>query len=346
MTNKTAVITGISGQDGSYLAEYLLSLPEYTKVIGIHRRLSNNNGLSRTSHLLHNPKFLLEEGDLTDSHSVCNIIKKYSPHEFYNLAAQSHVGTSFKQPNLTFSTNTGGVVNILENLLNYSPHTKLYQASTSEMFGQEFSAAENHDLNTIEKFQDETTPFKPQSPYGASKLASHHLVRIYREGYNLFGCCGILFNHESPRRGVNFVTKKITNYIGMLQNNLTNEKLKLGNLNSCRDWGHAKDYVRAMHLMLQQNIPDDFVISTGSSHSIKEFLSIAFNLVNKNYEDYVEIDSEFIRPAEVDYLRGRSTKAYHILGWQPQISFEQLVQDMVDYDVKQYAHSKYKKVVS
>jgi GDPmannose 4,6-dehydratase len=340
--NKTAIITGISGQDGSYLAEFLLSKNEYSKVVGLYRRTSHNNGLARVHHLLHNTNFIPEEADLIDPHSITNVIKKYLPDEFYNLAAQSHVGTSFKQPNLTFSVNTNGVVNIIENILQYSSHTKFYQASTSEMFGQEFSVNENYELNTLEKYQDESTPFKPQSPYGVSKLAAHNLVRIYRDGYNLFGSCGILFNHESPRRGVNFVTKKITNYIGMLQNNLTNEKLKLGNLYSCRDWGHAKDYVRAMWMMLQHEIPDDFVIATGQTHSIQDFLQIAFGKVNKNYEDYVVTDSEFYRPAEVDYLRGRPTKAHHVLGWKPEISFDDLVTDMLNYDIKYYSHPKHK----
>jgi len=340
---KIAVITGVSGQDGSYLSEYLLDSPDYSSVIGLYRRSSNISSLARINHLLHHPKFITEECDLTDPHSITHIIKKYAPHEFYNLAAQSHVGTSFKQPNLTFDVNTLGVINIIESILQYSPHTRFYQASTSEMFGQEFTAIENASLNIIEKFQDENTPFKPQSPYGASKLASHNLVRIYREGYNFYGCCGILFNHESPRRGVNFVTKKITDYIGQLENGLTNDKLHLGNLNSCRDWGHAKDYVRAMHIMLQQQSADDFVIATGITHSIKEFLLAAFNMVNKNYEDYVVVDSSFIRPAEVDYLRGRSTKAYHLLGWTPQISFDSLVEDMVNYDIKYYSNSKFKK---
>jgi len=344
---KIAVITGISGQDGSYLVEHLLDKsPEYSKVVGLYRRSSNISSLSRINHLLHHPNFITEECDLTDPHSIGHIIKKYNPDEFYNLAAQSHVGTSFKQPNLTFDVNTLGVINIIESILQYSPKTKLYQASTSEMFGQEFTASENSISNTIEKFQDENTPFKPQSPYGVSKLASHNLIRIYRDGYNLYGCCGILFNHESPRRGVNFVTKKITNYIGLLQNNLTNDKLHLGNLHSCRDWGHAKDYVRAMHLMLQQQYADDFVIATGHTHSIKDFLTLAFNMVNKNYEDYVVTDPEFYRPAEVDYLRGRSTKAFHILGWEPQISFEQLVSDMVNYDIKYYSNTKHKKVTN
>lgn len=339
--HKTALITGITGQDGSYLAEFLIDRMDYDRVIGLNRRSSVNN-TARINHLLHNSKFILEEADLTDSASVNDLIVKYQPDEVYNLAAQSHVGTSFKQPSTTICINTLGVINLLESILRHSPSTRFYQASTSEMFGQEFSVDEtiNNNIQSLEKFQDETTPFKPQSPYGVSKLASHNLVRIYREGYNLFGSCGILFNHESPRRGVNFVTKKITNYIGKLQNGLTNEKLKLGNLKSCRDWGHAKDYVRAMWMMLQQDKPDDFVIATGDTHTIEEFLEIAFRLIDKNYQDYVETDQEFFRPAEVDYLRGKSNKAKHILGWQPEISFEDLVKDMVKYDVKYYSSGR------
>ena len=341
MNNKIALITGITGQDGSYLAELLLDKEEYSQVIGLNRRSSVNN-TARIHHLLHNPKFILEEADLTDPASVNDLIFKYQPNEIYNLAAQSHVGTSFKQPSTTFCVNTLGVINLLESISRHSPSTRFYQASTSEMFGQEFSVDEiiNNNIQSLEKFQDETTPFKPQSPYGASKLASHNLVRIYRDGYGLFGSCGILFNHESPRRGVNFVTKKITNYIGRLENGLTNEKLKLGNLKSCRDWGHAKDYVRAMWMMLQKDKPDDFVIATGYTHTIEEFLEIAFGLVNKNYNDYVEIDKEFFRPAEVDYLRGRSDKAKNILGWEPHISFEGLVKDMVQYDIKYYSGNR------
>ena len=334
---KTALITGITGQDGSYLADYLLNHNDYSRVIGLNRRSSVNN-TARINHLLHNPKFVIEEADLTDPSSIKDLIIKYQPDEIYNLAAQSHVGTSFKQPSLTLCVNTIGVINLLESILKHSYNTKFYQASTSEMFGQEFSTGEiyENDILYIEKFQDETTPFRPQSPYGASKLASHNLVRIYRDGYGLFGSCGILFNHESPRRGVNFVTKKITNYIGKLQNGLTNNKLKLGNLKSCRDWGHAKDYVRAMHMMLQSDKPDDFVIATGDTHSIEEFLEIAFNLINKDYRDYIEIDPELYRPAEVDYLRGNPAKAQQLLNWKPEISFENLVQDMVNYDIKYY----------
>lgn len=335
--NKIALITGITGQDGSYLAEYLLDKNEYSKIIGLNRRVSISN-TSRINHFLHNPKFSLEEYDLTDPSSVNDLINKYQPDEFYNLAAQSHVATSFKQPSTTLCVNTIGVINILESIIKYSKHTKFYQASTSEMFGYEFSIKEvyENDILYIEKFQDETTPFNPQSPYGVSKLASHNLVRIYRDGYGLFGSCGILFNHESPRRGVNFVTKKITNYIGKLQNGLANEKLKLGNIKSCRDWGHAKDYVRAMYMMLQHNEPDDFVVATGDTYSIEDFLEISFGIINKDYNDYIEIDQNLYRPAEVDYLRGQSEKAKQILNWTPEISFEALVQDMVNYDIQYY----------
>lgn len=341
MINKIAIITGITGQDGSYLAEFLLNKNEYSKVIGLNRRSSVNN-TARIRHFLHNPKLVIEEADLTDPSCISDIVSKYKPSEFYNLAAQSHVSTSFKQPSTTFNINTLGVINILEAILKHSANTKLYQASTSEMFGSEFSTESDPDTGMLIKFQDENTPFKPQSPYGISKLASHNLVRIYRDGYGLFGSCGILFNHESPRRGINFVTKKITNYIGKLKNNLTNEKLQLGNLKSCRDWGHAKDYVRAMWMMLQMDNPDDFVIATGHTHTIEEFLTVAFDMVQLNYKDHIEINSEFFRPAEVEYLNGKPTKANYMLKWQPEISFENLVKDMVDYDIKSYSNKNEK----
>jgi GDPmannose 4,6-dehydratase len=329
--SKIALITGITGQDGSYLADLLLEKSEYDLIVGLHRRSSTVN-TSRVHHILHHPKFILEEFDLTDPISVAAIIEKYNPNEFYNLAAQSHVGTSFKQPTTTFNINTNGVVNILDSIVKHSPGTKLYQASTSEMFGANFSV----DVNTGEKYQDENTSFKPQSPYGVAKLAAHNLVRIYREGYDIFGCCGILFNHESPRRGENFVTRKITKWIGEFVNSGRSEnfpKLRLGNLEARRDWGHAKDYVRAMWMMLQQDTPDDFVICTERTHSISDFLNASFNLIDINdWDDYVVQDPEFYRPAEVDYLKGRSSKAFEKLGWKPELSFEALVANMVEYD--------------
>jgi len=333
----TALITGITGQDGSYLAELLLE--KKYRVIGLHRRTSTNN-LNRIKHLIHKHELILEEFDLTDPSGCSEIVKKYKPDEVYNLAAQSHVGTSFKQPSTTFNINTLGVVNLLESIRQFSPSTKLYQASTSEMFGSSYSVDDKG-----EKFQNEQTDLIPQSPYGSAKLASHHMMNIYRKSYGMFCCSGILFNHESPRRGENFVTRKITKYIGQLVNNKLpsnaafsdgNYKLGLGNLDAERDWGHAKDYVRAMYLMLQNEEPKDYVISTGKTYSVRYFCDIAFKLVGLNYQDYIYIDPQFYRPAEVDYLRGDSSLAHKDLNWSPSITFENLVKDMVDYDVKQY----------
>lgn len=322
---KTAIITGITGQDGSYLSELLLE-KEYN-VIGCHRRSSTNN-LNRVNHLLSNPRYKLTEFDLTDPSGVTQTVNKYQPDEFYNLAAQSHVGTSFKQPSTTFEINTIGVTNILEAIRHHSPHTKLYQASTSEMFGRNYSSEKDG-----RKYQNEKTEMLPQSPYGVAKLASHNMVEIYRSAYSLFGCCGILFNHESSRRGENFVTRKITKYIGKLVRGETKERLKLGNLDAHRDWGHAKDYVRAMWMMLQREQPEDFVIATGETHSVKEFLDLAFKSVQLNSDDHVEIDPDLFRPAEVDYLCGDPTLAKEKLGWEPEMSFTDLIDDMVKSDV-------------
>lgn len=322
---KTAVVTGITGQDGSYLAELLLQL-NY-KVIGMHRRSSINN-FARINRLIKSPNLILEECDLTDPSGITNLVKKYQPAEFYNLAAQSHVGSSFKIPSTTIQIDTLGVVNILEAITYHSPATRFYQASTSEMYGRNYDT-----IDYPEPYQNEETMFVPQSPYGVAKLASHRLVGIYREAYGLFGCCGILFNHESPRRGENFVTRKITKYIGDLVNNRTSQKLQLGNLSAKRDWGHAKDYVRAMYLMLQHTHPDDYVIATSNTYSVKDFLQIAFAKVDIDYTAYVNIDENLYRPAEVQYLRGIPLKAKTILGWEPEYSFEDLVNEMVDYDV-------------
>lgn len=326
MINKTAILTGITGQDGSYLAELLLS-KNYT-VIGLHRRSSSNN-TSRLYNILNNTNLHLIECDITDPSSVFNILCQYKPDEFYNLAAQSHVQTSFSQPSATFNVNTLGVTNILEAIRLHSMHTKFYQASTSEMFGSNYDI----DPETGEKYQDENTTFLPQSPYGISKLASHRMVQLYRQAYNMFVCSGILFNHESPRRGELFVTRKITKYLGSLVNNKTRDKLKLGNLYAYRDWGHAKDYVYGMWLMLQQEQPDDFVLCSNTTHSVKDFLELAFDKVNLDYKDYVEIDPSLCRPAEVDYLKGSSNKANTVLGWYPKISFDALVDDMINADV-------------
>lgn len=336
---KTAVITGINGQDGSYLAELLIE-KKYT-VVGLHRRSSTNTSY-RINHLLDNPNLILEEFDLTDPSSCNHIVDKYKPDELYNLAAMSHVGTSFKQPSTTFEIDTLGVINLLEAIRHFSPNTRFYQASTSEMFGANYSVRKNPETNEDEYYQDENTPFAPQSPYAVAKLASHRLIQIYREAYGLFSCSGILFNHESERRGENFVTRKITKYIGQLSNNLLNgSKLHLGNLEARRDWGHAKDYVLAMHLMLNSsNIPNDYVISTGNTHTVKDFLIRSFNIIDQKYDDYVYIDPELYRPCEVNFLRGDSSKAKNELGWNPKMSFDELVQTMVNSDIEYYKNEK------
>ena len=327
--SKVALVTGVTGQDGSYLSDFLLD-NDY-RVIGLHRR-SSTNSFTRIQHLLEHPNFKLEEFDITDPSDCSRVLEKYTPDELYNLAAQSHVGTSFKQPFTTFEINTTGVINLLEALKARSPKTKFYQASTSEMFG------ENYTIGSDGKYQNEDTPFAPQSPYAVAKLASHRMVQIYRESYGLYACCGILFNHESPRRGENFVTRKITQYIGQLTNGLLKDThyrtLKLGNIYSYRDWGHAKDFVRVMHMMLQQDIAEDYVVATGTTHTVKDFLEASFGLANLNYEDYLEIDPTLYRPAEVDYLKGDANKARQSLGWKPQMSFSDLVADMVYSDIE------------
>jgi GDPmannose 4,6-dehydratase len=330
--NHIAMVTGVTGQDGSYLSEWLLS-KGYT-VIGLYRRSSSNN-FHRLNNIIHNPNFQLEEFDLTDPSDVSQSINRFQPEEFYNLAAQSHVATSFKQPSTTMEINATGVINILEAIRNYSSATKFYQASTSEMFGRNVSV----NYATNETYQNENTELLPQSPYGVSKVAAHRMVQIYREGYGIFGCSGILFNHESPRRGENFVTRKITKYIGKLINNINSEgSLKLGNINIHRDWGHAKDYVRAMWMMMQHDVPDDYVIATGETRTVLDFLKAAFNHVNLDYKEYVEIDPSLYRPAEVEYLKGLPDKAKDVLGWEPEISFDELVVDMVESDIKSYSY--------
>lgn len=329
--NKTAIISGVTGQDGSYLTELLLE--KNYKVIGLYRRSSSPH-FERLSNIINSPNLNLIEFDLTDPISIYNIISKYQPDEFYNLAAMSHVATSFSQPKTTFDVNTNGVLHILEGIRTSSSATKFYQASTSEMFGKNYDVDQNNN-----KYQDENTVLTPQSPYAVSKTASHNLVRIYREAYNIFASSGILFNHEGPRRGENFLTRKVTKYIGQLINNQTSETLKLGNLQSYRDWGHAQDYVKAMYLMLQQEQPDDFVICTGETHSVLEFVKKAFATVNLDYKKYVVIDPSLYRPAEVDYLCGRSSKAKQALGWEPSISFDELVAEMVNSDILKYKKS-------
>ena len=328
-----AIIFGITGQDGSYLAELLIE--KGYEVVGITRRVSVPT-LNRINHIL--PKIKIVEGDITDAFSVSNVIKEEEPDEIYNLAAQSHVGTSFKQPSLTWDVTAGGVLNILE-AIRYSGRKdaiKFYQASSSEMFGKNYNLREG--FAEMIKFQDEKTPFAPQSPYAIAKLAAHHLVRNYRDSYGIFACSGILFNHESERRGEKFVTRKITKWIGeFVASGMDKEfpTLRLGNLDAKRDWGHAEDYVRGMWQMVQHKIPDDYVVATGETYSVREFLDIAFKYVGiDDWENLVVIDPEFYRPAEVDYLLGIPTKVKRVLGWEPHISFEKLVERMVDSDVE------------
>ena len=354
MGNKLAVITGISGQDASYLSELLLS-KDYN-VIGINRRTSGNN-ISRLSNCIDNPKFNLIEGDLCDSNSINNIIHRYKPDEFYNLAAQSHVATSFSQPTYTFDVNAKGPLLILEAIHQYSKHTKFYQASTSEMFGSNYSTKINGTFvgmqpeadsfgyinRSEEKYQDESTSLCPNSPYAVAKVAAHNLVRIYRDAYNIHASAGILFNHESERRGENFVTRKITKYIGSLANSndiLQFPSLKLGNIDAVRDWGHARDYIEAMWRMLQQNKPDDYIIGTGEGYTVKEFLIEAFSLIGLNWEDFVEIDPSLYRPCEVPYLRCDPSKAKKVLGWKANTTFKELVKLMVESDINEQKNKK------
>ena len=300
-------------------------------VVALRRRSSSEKGLERIQYLLNNDNFKLVEADITDSGCVNNLIQEYKPSEIYNLAAQSHVGTSFKQPSYTSQVNLQGPINFLEAIRLLSPSTKFYQASTSEMFGK------NYEQMGDTKYQKETTAFVPQSPYAVAKLAAHEMVRIYRDSYGLFACCGILFNHESERRGENFVTRKITKWIGEFVASGQDEDfpaLRLGNLDAHRDWGHAQDYVEAMYMMLQQDEPEDYVIATSETHSVREFLTEAFNEIGiTNFEPYVVIDPEFYRPCEVDWLLGHTGKARDQLGWRPKVSFQELVQRMVRSDI-------------
>jgi|TARA_Y100000817_G_scaffold313958_1_gene311334 GDPmannose 4,6-dehydratase len=328
---KKAIIYGVTGQDGSYLSDLLLS-KEYT-VYGVTRRTSFNNTL-RISHLLNKKEFHLVQGDVTDMSSIYGLLNEVQPDEVYNLAAQSHVGTSFNQPLLTWNVTGQGCINILEVIRQMVNRPRFYQASSSEMFGDQYNLDNNR-----EKYQDERTTFNPQSPYAIAKLAGHSAVSLYRRSYDLFACGGILFNHESERRGERFVTRKISRYVADLywatQTGRSIPRLKLGNLSAQRDWGHAEDYVEAMWMMLQHDYADDFVISTGNTYSVEDYLKEAFKCINiVEYMDHVEIDESLMRPSEVPYLRGISKKAERRLGWKPKMGFENLVSRMVQYDIQ------------
>ena len=340
MKKKVALIFGVTGQDGAYLSKLLLK--KKYKVYGVKRRSSTINtervdDIYKDINLKSN--FVLFYGDLTDSSSILNLIKKTQPNEIYNLAAQSHVQVSFEVPEYSADVNSLGTLRILEAIknLNLEKKVKFYQAGTSEMFGR-----------TREKFQNEKTPFYPASPYGVSKCFAHWITVNYREAYNIFACNGILFNHESPIRGETFVTKKIVQGLIRIKHG-QQKRLFLGNLYSKRDWGHAKDYVRAMWLMLQQNQPEDFVIATGKQHSVKEFINLAANFLNIeiswkgkgedeigifNDKEIIKIDKKYFRPTEVETLLGDASKAKKKLNWKPEISFENLVKEMIDEDLR------------
>ncbi len=316
--SKRALITGITGQDGSYLAEFLLT--KGYQVFGLTRRTSTMN-FERIEKII--DKIELVQGDLIDQGSLDAAIKEIQPDEVYNLAAQSFVPTSWNQPVLTGEVTALGVTRVLEAIRKVKPDARFYQASSSEMFGKVRQVPQN-----------EKTPFYPRSPYGVSKVYGHWITVNYRESYDLFAVSGILFNHESPRRGLEFVTRKISYGVARIKMGLS-KKLVLGNLEAKRDWGYAPDYVQAMWLMLQQNKPDDYVIATGETHSVREFVQLAFGVVGiNNWQDYVEQDPRFMRPAEVEMLVGDASKAKNKLGWRPKTSFEELVRIMVEADLK------------
>lgn len=313
---RTALITGITGQDGSYLAEFLLE--QGYEVHGIIRRASTEN-FERIRHL--EDKVKLHLADLLDQRSLIHVLKETAPTEVYNLGAQSFVPVSWQQPVFTAEATGVGVLRLLDAIRLVDPSIRFYQASSSEMFGK-----------VHETPQRETTPFHPRSPYGVAKVYGHYITVNYRESYGMFACSGILFNHESPRRGKEFVTRKISQGVAKIKLGFERE-LRLGNLQAKRDWGFARDYVRAMWLMLQQPEPDDYVVGTGETHSVEEFVQIAFDHVGLDWKDHVVIDPQFYRPAEVDLLLGDPAKAKRVLGWEPEVSFIELVQMMVEADI-------------
>ena len=316
MDGKRALITGITGQDGSYLAELLLE-KGYT-VVGMVRRASKDN-FERIEHLL--PRLVMKQADLLDQLSLIRVLEDSRPQEVYNLAAQSFVPTSWTQPVLTAEFTALGVTRLLDAIRLVDPGIRFYQASSSEMFGK-----------VRETPQTERTPFHPRSPYGVAKVYGHDITVNYRESYGLFACSGILFNHESPRRGLEFVTRKVTDAAARIKHGLQRD-LRLGNLDARRDWGFAGDYVQAMWLMLQQEAPDDYVVATGESHSVNELVQLAFEYAGLDWEKYVVIDPTFKRPAEVDVLLGDASKARERLGWEPKVHFPELVRMMIQADL-------------
>jgi len=323
MTRK-ALITGITGQDGSYLTEYLLNLGY--EVHGIVRRQSvAENQSSRLQHV--NNDIVRHYGDLTDEYSLSSVVKRVQPDEIYNLGAMSHVRVSFEVPSFTIKTNALGVLNMLECLRQEAPEARFYQASSSEMFGNSIDA---------DHFQRLTTPMTPVSPYGCSKVMGFNLTRHYRDAYNLQASNGVLFNHESPRRGTNFVTNKVVKTAVEIKKGLA-KVLELGNLDSCRDWGHSADYVRAMHMIVNHDTPRDWIVAMGESHSVRELCAYVFGALDMNYQDYVVQNQKFIRPEELKFLKGDSTDIRQVLGWQPAYTFESMLDEMIEYWLQQHA---------
>ena len=322
MAERTALITGLTGQDGAYLADFLLT--QGYRVVGMVRRSSTEN-FERIEHLPGRVEIC--QADLLDQLSLINLLRQVRPQEVYNLASQSFVPTSFEQPVLTAEFTALGVTRMLEAVRLVDREIRFYQASSSEMFGK-----------AQEVPQTERTPFHPRSPYGVAKVYGHWITVNYRESYGLFACSGILFNHESPRRGKEFVTRKVTDGVARIKRGLA-DKLSLGNLEARRDWGYAGDYVEAMWRMLQQPTPDDYVIATGQTHPVRELCEIAFAHAGLDWQEHVIVDPTFVRPAEVDLLLGDASKANRVLGWQPKVSFRQLIEMMVDADMARYASS-------
>jgi GDPmannose 4,6-dehydratase len=323
MENKKALITGINGQDGSYLAEYLLE-KGYTVYGTLKRNSVVENQTSRLKHIASDLN--LEYADLTDMGSLVRLFKTIQPHEIYNFGAQSHVRISFDQPSYTVNTIVNGTLNLLECIRLLDNKVKFYQASSSEMFG-----------NSIDKdgFQRESTPMNPVSPYGCAKLFGYNIVKNYRHSYNLFLSNGILFNHESPRRGINFVTNKVVNEAVKIKLGIS-KKLELGNLDASRDWGHAKDYVEAMHLIISHEKPDDFVCSTGKSHTVRELVEYTFNSLDLDYKKYVRVNKKFLRPEELNVLKGDCSKAKEILNWKPSYTFETMLDEMIKHKLNEF----------
>lgn len=317
-----AVITGVAGQDGSYLSELLLN--KGYQVIGITRRKSVDPVIDNIEHLLRNPNFILVYGDITDPTLISRILHDHKPHEWYNLAAQSNVGHSFKEPLATFQVNAESVMMQLEMIRQISPFTRFYQASTSELFGG---------LSCPEEGYTEDSPFNPRSPYAVAKMAAYWAVKNYRDAYDLYACNGILHNHSSPRRGYDFATRKITSGVAKVRFGLQ-KKIRMGNLQPYRDEGHAADYVKAMHLMLQQDAPEDFLIATGKGATIEEMLRYVCELGGLDFDEVYEQDSRFMRPSDVPYLRGNPKKAKKILSWEPEYNWKSLLKEMYKKDIE------------